>query len=47
MHMEDGKQGNAAGAPPAMAEYKKAQARVRELVERRRTQERRLVSRSP
>ncbi|EQL04270.1 Histone H4 acetyltransferase, NuA4 complex, Eaf6 [Ophiocordyceps sinensis CO18] len=43
MHMADGKQGNAAGAPPAMAEDKKAQARVRELVERRRTQERRLA----
>lgn len=42
--MADGKQGSAAGVPPTTAEYKKAQARVRELVERRRTQERRLVS---
>ncbi|KJZ72656.1 hypothetical protein HIM_08015 [Hirsutella minnesotensis 3608] len=41
--MADNKAGGAAGAPPTMAEYKKSQARVRELVERRRTLERRLA----
>jgi chromatin modification-related protein EAF6 len=44
--MAENKQGNAAGSgagQPTMAEYKKAQARVRELVEKRRLLERRLV----
>jgi chromatin modification-related protein EAF6 len=34
----------ASEAQPTMAEYKKAQARVRDLVDRRRQLERRLVS---
>jgi chromatin modification-related protein EAF6 len=45
--MTDSKQANAGAASseaqPTMAEYKKAQARVRELVEKRRAMERRLV----
>ncbi|KAH6898826.1 histone acetyltransferase subunit NuA4-domain-containing protein [Thelonectria olida] len=44
--MAENKQGNAAGSGaghPTMAEYKKAQARVRELVEKRRLLERRLT----
>ncbi|PHH88206.1 hypothetical protein CDD83_7841 [Cordyceps sp. RAO-2017] len=42
--MADNKQNSSAsGATPTMAEYKKAQARVRDLVERRRTQERKLA----
>jgi chromatin modification-related protein EAF6 len=45
--MADNKQTNTSRpgeAQPTMAEYKKAQARVRDLVDRRRQLERRLVS---
>lgn len=48
-HMADKQQaagsasGDAGGAPVTMAEYKKSQQRVRELVEKRRMLERRLV----
>lgn len=43
--MADNKPGSAAAgeAQPTMAEYKKSQARVRELVEKRRLLERRMV----
>lgn len=44
--MADGKHGGASGpgdAPPTMNEYKKAQTRVRELIEKRKLLERRLV----
>jgi hypothetical protein len=43
--MTDNKQAPGAGeTAPTVAEYKKSQARVRELVEKRRALERRLVS---
>lgn len=38
-----GSASGAADAQPTMAEYKKAQARVRELIEKRKLLERRLV----
>ncbi|GJN73133.1 histone H4 acetyltransferase, NuA4 complex, Eaf6 [Purpureocillium lilacinum] len=42
--MADNKGGAAGNAPASLSEYKKAQARVRELVERRRAQERKLAA---
>lgn len=43
--MTDNKQAPGSGeVAPTVAEYKKSQARVRELVEKRRALERRLVS---
>ncbi|KAJ6445813.1 Phenylalanine-tRNA ligase alpha subunit [Purpureocillium lavendulum] len=42
--MADNKGGAGGNAPATTAEYKKAQARVRELVERRRAQERKLAA---
>lgn len=41
--MADNKQGPATGPSPTLAEYKKSQAKVRELVEKRRVLEKRLV----
>lgn len=42
-HMADNKQGSGSGPLPTLAEYKKSQARVRELIEKRRVLEKRLV----
>lgn len=41
--MADNKQGSGPGPLPTLAEYKKSQARVRELIEKRRVLEKRLV----
>ncbi|PNY23717.1 Dipeptidyl-peptidase 5, partial [Tolypocladium capitatum] len=43
VRMADNKQGSAPSATLTLAEYKKSQARVRELIERRRAQERKLA----
>lgn len=45
--MADNKPGSASSATPTLAEYKKSQTRVRELIDRRRAQERKLVRLAP